>query len=178
MAYTRQDGRQFDELRPVSIERHFISHAEGSALISFGHTRVVCTASIEKGVPSFLRGSGTGWITAEYGMLPRSTHERMGREAANGKQSGRTIEIQRLIGRSLRASVDMAALGEYTVKVDCDVIQADGGTRTAAITGACVALFDALQKMELPGNPFRDWVAAVSVGMVEGTPLLDLQYVE
>lgn len=181
MTYARQDGRQNDEMRAIGIERGFTSHAEGSVLVVFGDTKIVCTASVEKGVPVFLRGSGIGWITAEYGMLPRSTNERMGREAAKGKQGGRTVEIQRLIGRSLRASVDMKCLGEYTIRIDCDVLQADGGTRTASITGACVALYDAIKStnsMNRAGNPFAQWVASVSVGMLEGVPLLDLNYVE
>tara|TARA_S200000501_G_scaffold327494_1_gene326806 strand:- start:817 stop:1491 length:675 start_codon:yes stop_codon:yes gene_type:complete len=163
-------------MREVSIERGFIRHAEGSALISFGLTQVICTASIEKGVPSFLRGKGRGWITSEYGMLPRSTGERMDREAVKGKQSGRTQEIQRLIGRSLRAAVDLQTVGENTIKIDCDVIQADGGTRTAAITGGCVALMDALSL--LGEGVSTKFVSAVSVGIVDGEPVLDLEYVE
>ena len=147
-------------------------------LIAFGDTRVICTASVDKGVPSFLRGSGQGWITSEYGMLPRSTNTRMDREAARGKQGGRTVEIQRLIGRSLRTCVDMKRLGEYTIKIDCDVIQADGGTRTASITGACVALYDAVRQMKLTKNPFQQFVGAVSVGVVDGRPVLDLEYTE
>lgn len=178
MTYRRETGRQLNELRSIHIERGFTNYAEGSVLISFGQTKVVCTASVDKGVPSFLRGSGTGWLTAEYGMLPRSTHTRMGREATNGKQGGRTVEIQRLIGRSLRAALDMSKLGENTIRIDCDVIQADGGTRTASITGACVALHDAIEKLELKESPFKEWVASVSVGVVEGSPLLDLDYVE
>ena len=174
--YERTGGRRADALRPVTLDRGFSRHAEGSVLVAFGHTRVICTASVEPGVPGFLRGSGQGWITAEYGMLPRSTNTRMDREAARGKQSGRTQEIQRLIGRSLRAAVDMTQMGENTVRIDCDVIQADGGTRTASITGACVALFDALDTLE--EKPARQLVASVSVGIVEGTPLLDLEYVE
>ncbi len=174
--YERSEGRSANELRPVTLDRGFSRHAEGSVLIAFGHTRVICTASLEPGVPGFLRGSGQGWITAEYGMLPRSTHTRMDREAARGKQSGRTQEIQRLIGRSLRAAVDMKAMGENTVRVDCDVIQADGGTRTASITGACVAMFDALDTLK--EQPARQLVASISVGIVEGTPLLDLEYTE
>ena len=172
----RQVAREPDQMRAVTIERNFIRHAEGSVLIGFGDTRVICTASIEKGVPSFLRGTGKGWITSEYGMLPRSTDTRMDREAARGKQGGRTVEIQRLIGRSLRAAVDMAALGEFTIKIDCDVIQADGGTRTASITGACVALMDAMAGLD--ASPPTQLVAAVSVGIVQGTPVLDLEYVE
>jgi ribonuclease PH len=177
-AFIRSDSRQSDELRPVGIERGYNMHAEGSVLVSFGETRVICTASAEKGVPAFLRGSGQGWITAEYGMLPRSTNERMGREAARGKQGGRTQEIQRLIGRSLRAAVDMTTLGENTIRIDCDVIQADGGTRTASITGACVALFDAIDSLNLKVPVKRQLIASVSVGIVKGTALLDLEYVE
>ena len=173
---TRSVARSHDEMREVSIERGFIRHAEGSALISFGLTQVICTASIEKGVPSFLRGKGRGWITSEYGMLPRSTNERMDREAVKGKQSGRTQEIQRLIGRSLRAAVDLQTVGENTIKIDCDVIQADGGTRTAAITGGCVALMDALSL--LGEGVSTKFVSAVSVGIVDGEPVLDLEYVE
>lgn len=178
----RPSGRTPDQLRDIRIQRHFTKHAEGSVLIAFGDTQVICTASIESGVPPFLRGSGQGWITAEYGMLPRSTNSRMGREAARGKQGGRTVEIQRLIGRSLRAAIDLNVLGERTIVVDCDVIQADGGTRTASITGACVALADALallrERGELTVNPLRRFVAAVSVGVYQGEPVLDLDYVE
>jgi len=174
----RPDGRSNDALRPITIERGFTRHAEGSVLISFGDTKVICTASVDPGVPSFLRGKGQGWITSEYGMLPRSTNTRMDREAARGKQSGRTVEIQRLIGRSLRTCVDMKALGEYTIRLDCDVIQADGGTRTASITGACIALYDAVSGLKLKKNPFKQWVAAVSVGVVNDTPVLDLPYIE
>ena len=173
---TRSVARSTDQMRDVSIERGFIRHAEGSALISFGLTQVICTASIEKGVTSFLRGKGRGWITSEYGMLPRSTGERMDREAVKGKQSGRTQEIQRLIGRSLRAAVDLQTVGENTIKIDCDVIQADGGTRTAAITGGCVALMDALSL--LGEGVSTKFVSAVSVGIVDGEPVLDLEYVE
>jgi ribonuclease PH len=178
----RPSGRWPDELRAVSIQRHYTRHAEGSVLIAVGDTRVICTASVEEGVPGFLRGRGKGWVTAEYGMLPRSTHTRSDREAARGRQSGRTQEIQRLIGRSLRAVVDLEKLGERSVKIDCDVIQADGGTRCASITGACVALHDAVAKL-LEGGliaamPMRDFVAAVSVGLFGGTPLLDLDYGE
>jgi ribonuclease PH len=173
---TRSVARSYDQMREVSIERGFIRHAEGSALISFGLTQVICTASIEKGVPSFLRGKGRGWITSEYGMLPRSTGARMDREAVKGKQSGRTQEIQRLIGRSLRAAVDLQTVGENTIKIDCDVIQADGGTRTAAITGGCVALMDALSL--LGESVSTKFVSAVSVGIVDGEPVLDLEYVE
>ena len=173
---TRSVARSSDQMREVFIERGFIRHAEGSALISFGLTKVICTASIEKGVPSFMRGKGRGWITSEYGMLPRSTGERMDREAVKGKQSGRTQEIQRLIGRSLRAAVDLQTVGENTIKIDCDVIQADGGTRTAAITGGCVALMDALSL--LGESVSTKFVSAVSVGIVDGEPVLDLEYVE
>ena len=175
---SRPGGRALDALRPVSIERGINKHAEGSVLIAFGDIRVICTASVDKVVPSFLRGSGQGWITSEYGMLPRSTNTRMDREAARGKQGGRTVEIQRLIGRSLRTCVDMKRLGEYTIKIDCDVIQADGGTRTASITGACVALYDAVRQMKLTKNPFQQFVGAVSVGVVDGRPVLDLEYTE
>ena len=178
----RPDGRAPDALRPYSIERGYTRHAEGSVLVSAGGTRVICTASIEEGVPGFLKGKGQGWMTAEYGMLPRSTHTRMAREAARGKQSGRTQEIQRLIGRSLRAAVDLSALGERTLQIDCDVIQADGGTRTASITGAFVAVHDALCGLvasgALPRLPIVDHVAAVSVGVWRGEPVLDLDYVE
>ena len=182
MGSTRLDGRRPDELRPVRIERRYTKHAEGSVLVAFGDPRVLCTASVEERVPPFLKESGRGWVTAEYGMLPRSTNTRTEREAARGKQSGRTQEIQRLIGRSLRAVVDLASLGQRTVHVDCDVLQADGGTRTAAITGAFVALHDAvdwlLQKKSIPSTPIREHVAAISVGMFQGTPLLDLDYAE
>jgi len=178
----RPSHRAADQLRPVRITRDFTCHAEGSVLIEFGQTRVLCTASVEESVPPFLRGSGQGWVTAEYGMLPRATHTRSAREAARGKQSGRTQEIQRLIGRSLRAVVDLRALGERQVIVDCDVLQADGGTRTAAITGACVALRDAIDGLlkadALAGDPMRDMVAAVSVGIFRGLPVLDLDYDE
>ena len=181
-AFTRPSGRAAIELRPIRITRGFTRHAEGSVLIEFGETRVLCTASVEESVPPFLRGKGQGWLTAEYGMLPRSTHTRSPREAAKGKQSGRTQEIQRLIGRSLRAVVDMHALGERQITIDCDVLQADGGTRTAAITGACVAVHDALEGLvragKLPANPMRDFVAAVSVGIYQGQPVLDLDYPE
>lgn len=176
--FSRIGGRQFDQLRSIEIHRGYSKHAEGSVLICYGDTHVICTASAEKGVPAFLRGSGQGWVTAEYGMLPRSTNERMAREAARGKQGGRTQEIQRLIGRSLRAAVDMSSLGENTIRIDCDVIQADGGTRTASITGACVALFDAIDSLDLDVAPVRQLIAAVSVGIVAGQPLLDLEYVE
>jgi ribonuclease PH len=177
-SFTRSENRPFDGLRPVTITRQFNKHAEGSVLVAFGDTQVICTASLESGVPPFLRGKGQGWVTAEYGMLPRSTHERMGREAARGKQSGRTQEIQRLIGRSLRAAVNLETMGEYTIKIDCDVIQADGGTRTASITGACVALFDALDQLPNAALVERAHIASVSVGVVSGHPMLDLEYVE
>ncbi|MDO8651574.1 MAG: ribonuclease PH [Undibacterium sp.] len=178
----RPSGRATDALRPVVINRHFTKHAEGSVLIEFGHTRVICTASIEEKVPGFLKGKGKGWLTAEYGMLPRSTHTRMDREAAKGKQSGRTQEIQRLIGRSLRAAFDLDAFGERTLHIDCDVIQADGGTRTAAITGAMVAAYDAFTKLVNNGViasiPLKRFVAAISVGVYQGIPVLDLDYLE
>ena len=178
----RPSGRQPDQLRDIAITRNFTCHAEGSVLVAFGDTRVICTASVEQGVPRFLRGSGQGWVTAEYGMLPRSTGTRMGREAARGKQGGRTVEIQRLIGRSLRAAVDLAKLGEHTITIDCDVIQADGGTRTASITGACVALVDALNYLQrekrLLEDPLIQMIASVSVGVYQGTPVLDLDYPE
>jgi len=167
-------------MRPLRFEPGYTRHAEGSVLAEFGETRVLCTASIEPGVPPFLRGRGQGWVTAEYGMLPRSTHSRMRREASAGRQSGRTMEIQRLIGRSLRAMTDLEALGEHTVTLDCDVLQADGGTRTAAISGACVALCLAVEKQRelLPGDPRHGQVAAVSVGIYRGVPVLDLDYAE
>jgi len=175
-------GRAADALRPVRITRHYTVHAEGSVLIEFGQTKVLCTASVAEKVPPHKRGSGEGWVTAEYGMLPRATHTRGDREAARGKQSGRTQEIQRLIGRSLRTVFDLAALGERSILIDCDVLQADGGTRTAAITGAFVAAHDAVSWLidqgRIPASPIRDFVAAVSVGVVQGTPLLDLEYVE
>ncbi|UOM36524.1 ribonuclease PH [Acuticoccus sp. I52.16.1] len=178
----RHDGRRSDEMRAISMERAVSRHAEGSCLVKFGDTHVLCTASLEERVPPWLRGGGEGWVTAEYGMLPRATKERMRREASAGKQSGRTQEIQRLIGRSLRAVVDRAALGERQISVDCDVIQADGGTRTAAITGAWVALSDCVTYMMSAGmitaNPLTDHVAAISCGIVEGTPVLDLDYPE
>jgi len=180
--FVRTEGRAAAALRPVTLDRHHTRHAEGSVLVSFGHTRVLCTASVEEKVPPHKRGSGEGWGTAEYGMLPRSTHTRSDREAARGKQSGRTQEIQRLIGRSMRTVFDLSALGERTIHLDCDVIQADGGTRTAAITGAFVAAHDAvtwlLAQGKIPASPIKDFVAAVSVGIVQGTPLLDLEYVE
>ncbi|RLJ68426.1 ribonuclease PH [Sulfurisoma sediminicola] len=179
---SRPSGRKSEEARTVSITRDYTMHAEGSVLIEIGNTKVLCTASVEDTVPGFLRGKGQGWITAEYGMLPRSTHTRTAREAAKGKQSGRTQEIQRLIGRSLRAITDLKALGERQVTLDCDVLQADGGTRCASITGACVALHDAMNKLvaagKLPASPLKDFVAAVSVGIVEGVPVLDLDYAE
>ena len=179
---TRQSGRQPTQLRDITIQRHYTKHAEGSVLVAFGDTKVICTASVQQDVPRFLRGSGQGWITAEYGMLPRSTGTRMDREAARGKQGGRTVEIQRLIGRSLRAAIDLTKLGENTIAIDCDVIQADGGTRTAAITGACVAVVDALRFLQRKGallqDPLLQMVAAVSVGMVAGVPVLDLDYAE
>ncbi|MFN9389920.1 MAG: ribonuclease PH [Betaproteobacteria bacterium] len=182
MSLLRSAGRRPDELRLVTLERRFTRHAAGSVLVGFGHTRVLCTASVEEKVPPFLRGKGQGWVTAEYGMLPRSTHTRTDREAARGKQSGRTQEIQRLIGRSLRAVTDLPALGERSIQLDCDVLQADGGTRTAAITGAFVALHDACSWLVarglLPALPLRDHVAAVSVGVVAGVPVLDLDYAE
>ena len=178
----RPSQRQPDQFRPVRLTRGFTCHAEGSVLVEFGATRVLCTASVEEAVPGFLRGKGQGWVTAEYGMLPRATHTRSAREAAKGKQSGRTQEIQRLIGRSLRAVVDLAALGERQIVVDCDVLQADGGTRTAAITGACVAVHDALVGLVAAGklarNPMREFVAAVSVGIHQGVAVLDLDYAE
>ena len=179
---TRPSGRQPRQLREVRITRHFTCHAVGSVLIAMGNTQVICTASVDNAVPPFLRGKGQGWVTAEYGMLPRSTGERMSREAARGKQSGRTQEIQRLIGRSLRAAVDMNKLGEHTIQLDCDVIQADGGTRTASITGAYVALADAvatlLESGRIADNPIVQQVAAISVGVYQGTPVLDLDYAE
>lgn len=177
MTWQRPSGRAPDELREVRFERGFTRHAAGSVLVSFGDTRVICTACVESSVPAFLRGKGTGWVTAEYGMLPGATHTRNDREAARGRQGGRTMEIQRLIGRSLRAAVDNAALGERTVRIDCDVIQADGGTRTASITGACVALADALAH-EGVQQAFRGLVASVSVGMWQGRAVLDLDYAE
>lgn len=178
----RPSQRQPDQLRAIRITRNYTKHAEGSVLIECGDTKVICTASVEERVPPHKKGSGEGWVTAEYGMLPRSTGERMGREAAKGKQSGRTQEIQRLIGRSLRAVVDLGKLGERTITLDCDVIQADGGTRTASITGAFVALHDAvtslMQKGLVKEDPLKDSIAAISVGIYEGTPVLDLDYVE
>jgi ribonuclease PH len=182
MTFVRSDGRAANALRALTIQRGFTKHAEGSVLIAFGATQVLCTASVEDKVPPHKRGSGEGWVTAEYGMLPRATHTRGDREAARGKQSGRTQEIQRLIGRSLRAVFDLAALGERTITLDCDVIQADGGTRTAAITGAFVAAQDAVTWLiaqgKLKASPIRDHVAAISVGLIDNTPLLDLEYTE
>lgn len=178
----RPSGRAADALRPIRLTRHYTKHAEGSVLIEFGDTRVLCTASIEEKVPGFLKGKGQGWMTAEYGMLPRSTHTRMDREAAKGKQSGRTQEIQRLIGRSLRAAFDLEAFGERTLHLDCDVIQADGGTRTASITGAMVAAHDAFSKLVerkvITTIPIKHFVAAISVGVYKGVPVLDLDYLE
>lgn len=179
---SRPSERAVDQLREISLTRHYTKHAEGSVLVAFGDTHVLCTASVEDSVPRFLKGTGQGWVTAEYGMLPRSTGSRMDREAARGKQSGRTQEIQRLIGRALRAAVDLRKLGEHTIKIDCDVIQADGGTRTASITGGCVALVDAinymLDKKMLKENPLQQMIASVSVGVYRGMPVLDLDYAE
>jgi ribonuclease PH len=178
----RPSKRANNQLRDIVLTRHFTKHAEGSVLVEFGDTKVICTASANYGVPPFMKDSGRGWVTAEYGMLPRSTHDRMQREAAKGKQTGRTQEIQRLIARSLRAAVNLEALGENTITIDCDVIQADGGTRTAAITGGCVALFDAIQILKkngkLKGDPFKQFVASISVGIYKGAPVLDLDYLE
>ncbi|MGV6810370.1 MAG: ribonuclease PH [bacterium] len=178
----RPSQRLNDEMRPVKMTRHYTKHAEGSVLVEFGDTKVICTASVDEKVPNFLKGKQSGWITAEYGMLPRSTGSRMSREAARGKQSGRTQEIQRLIGRSLRAIVDLSALGERQITLDCDVIQADGGTRTAAISGSYVALCDALQRLQQKGllrkSPLHGQIASVSVGIYEGQPVLDLDYAE
>jgi ribonuclease PH len=178
----RPSGRRHDELRPVRLTRNYTKHAEGSVLVEFGDTKVICTASVDEKVPPFLKGKGQGWVTAEYGMLPRSTNTRSDREAARGKQSGRTQEIQRLIGRSLRSVFDLAALGERTLQIDCDVIQADGGTRTAAITGGFVAAYDAVRWLRGRGMiealPVLDFVAAISVGVFQGVPLLDLDYIE
>lgn len=179
---SRPSGRLPQDMRSIQFERGYTCHAEGSVLVSFGGTKVICTASISAGVPGFLRGKGEGWLTAEYGMLPRSTGSRMDREAARGKQSGRTVEIQRLIGRSLRAALDLSLLGERTLTVDCDVIQADGGTRTASISGACVAVVDALntlqRKGELDADPLKHLISAVSVGIWQGVPVADLDYAE
>ena len=178
----RPSERSLGQVRPVTITRNFTAHAEGSVLVEFGDTKVLCTASVEAGVPRFLKGKGQGWVTAEYGMLPRSTHTRMNREAARGKQSGRTMEIQRLIARSLRACIDLEALGENTIVIDCDVIQADGGTRTASITGACVALADAVEFLIREGkltiSPIKFMIAAVSVGIYKGEAVCDLDYPE
>ncbi|WP_221793738.1 ribonuclease PH [Oceanobacter mangrovi] len=178
----RPSGRALDQLREVRITRNYTKHAEGSVLVEFGDTKVICTASVDTSVPPFLRGKGQGWVTAEYGMLPRSTGSRMIREAAKGKQQGRTVEISRLIGRSLRAAVDLKALGENSITIDCDVIQADGGTRTASITGACVALADAIQYLKdngkVKGEPLKKMIAAVSVGVYKGEAVLDLDYLE
>lgn len=178
----RKDQRANHQLREINITRNYTKYAEGSVLVEFGHTKVICTASVTPGVPPFLKDSGRGWVTAEYGMLPRSTHDRMQRESAKGKQVGRTQEIQRLIARSLRAAVDMNAMGENTIVVDCDVIQADGGTRTASITGGCIALYDAIQFLKkqknLVSDPFRQFVASVSVGIHQGQSMIDLDYSE
>ncbi|GGD71588.1 ribonuclease PH [Lacimicrobium alkaliphilum] len=178
----RPSGRTANQIRPVTITRQFTQHAEGSVLIEFGNTKVICTATVEEGVPRFMKGQGKGWVTAEYSMLPRSTHTRSQREAARGKQGGRTLEIQRLIARALRGAVDLKLLGENTVIIDCDVIQADGGTRTASITGGCVALMDALTWMRskklIKANPMKYMIAAISVGIYKGTPIADLEYLE
>ncbi|WP_404342710.1 ribonuclease PH [Pseudoalteromonas mariniglutinosa] len=178
----RPSERTPNQIRPVTFTRNYTLHAEGSVLVEFGNTKVLCTATVESGVPRFMKGQGKGWVTAEYGMLPRSTHTRNGREAARGKQSGRTMEIQRLIARALRAAVDLKALGENTITIDCDVIQADGGTRTASISGACVALVDALTYMRSKGminsNPLKFMIAAISVGVYKGQPISDLEYLE
>lgn len=178
----RPSGRTANQIRPVTITRNFTCHAEGSVLVEFGNTKVICNATVEEGVPRFMKGKGEGWITAEYSMLPRATHSRSGREAARGKQGGRTLEIQRLIARSLRAAVDLKLLGENTITLDCDVIQADGGTRTASITGACVALVDALTHMRSKGilkaNPLKHMIAALSVGVYKGNAIADLEYLE
>lgn len=178
----RPSGRTSNQIRPVTITRNYTRHAEGSVLIEFGDTKVLCNASVQESVPRFLKGKGQGWVTAEYGMLPRATHTRSDREAARGKQGGRTMEIQRLIARSLRAAVDLSALGENSITVDCDVIQADGGTRTASITGACVAMVDAINHMRSKGiiktNPLKSMVAAISVGIYKGEPVADLDYPE
>ncbi|MCX6405412.1 MAG: ribonuclease PH [Propionibacteriales bacterium] len=179
---TREDGRAVDELRPITITRHWLDHAQGSCLVEFGRTKVLCAASATEGVPRWRKGSGLGWVTAEYAMLPQATHDRSQRESVKGRVGGRTHEISRLVGRSLRAAVDYTALGENTITIDCDVLQADGGTRTAAITGAYVALADAVahlrEKGALAGEPLVQSVAAVSVGIIDGTPMLDLPYVE
>ncbi len=182
MQSQRPNVRPFDKMRDIKITRHYTKYAEGSVLVEFGNTKVLCTASVDENVPRFLKGQGTGWVSAEYGMLPRSTHNRMQREATNGKQGGRTMEIQRLIARSLRAMIDLDALGERTIMLDCDVIQADGGTRTAAITGASVALSDAITQLlvenKIKVNPIKYLVAAVSVGIVNGKAVCDLEYIE
>lgn len=179
---TRPSGRAPNELREICFTRHYTKHAEGAVLVEFGDTKVICTASLTIGVPSFLKDSGRGWLTAEYGMLPRSTHERMSREASKGKQTGRTQEIQRLIGRSLRTVIDFELLNGYTIIVDCDVIQADGGTRTASITGGCIAIIDAIQSLKNQGkiltDPIKNRLASVSVGIYQGEPILDLDYTE
>lgn len=178
----RPSGREPNQLRPITITRHYTKHAEGSVLVEFGDTKVLCNASVIDSVPRFLKGKGQGWITAEYGMLPRATHSRTDREATHGKQGGRTLEIQRLIGRSLRAAINLKALGENTITLDCDVLQADGGTRTASITGACIALKDAVDSMlrsgKIKNNPFLQFIASVSVGIYRGQPVLDLDYAE
>lgn len=177
----RQHGRAKNELREIRIQRRYTKYAEGSVLIEYGETKVICTASIVQGVPKFLKGTNQGWLTAEYGMLPRSTGERMQRESSRGGQSGRTHEIQRLIGRSLRQAVDLSEMGEYTINIDCDVLQADGGTRTASITGSCVALADAIEHLKKQGtkiNPLKFLIASVSVGVYQGSPILDLDYLE
>ena len=178
----RSSGRQANQLREIKLTRQYTKHAEGSVLVEFGDTKVICNASLVNGVPRFLKGTGQGWLTAEYGMLPRSTNERMDREASKGKQSGRTQEIQRLIGRALRTCIDLKSIGENTIAIDCDVIQADGGTRTASITGACIAVYDAIKKLPIKKSaqrsPFRQFVASVSVGVVNGKTVLDLDYVE
>ncbi|WP_458527405.1 ribonuclease PH [Onishia taeanensis] len=178
----RPSGRQPDQPRDIRLTRDYTRHAEGSVLVEFGDTKVLCNASVEAGVPRWLRGKNQGWVTAEYGMLPRATHSRSGREASRGKQGGRTLEIQRLIGRSLRAAVDLKQLGEFTITVDCDVIQADGGTRTASITGGCVALVDAIRYLQrekkLKKDPFKQLVSSVSVGLFKGQPVVDLDYPE
>ena len=178
----RPSERTPNQIRPVTFTRNYTMHAEGSVLVEFGNTKVLCTAPVEAGVPRFMKGQGKGWVTAEYGMLPRSTHTRNGREASRGKQGGRTMEIQRLIARALRAAVDLKALGENTITIDCDVIQADGGTRTASISGACVALVDALTYMRSKGminsNPLKHMIAAISVGVYKGQPISDLEYLE
>ena len=178
----RPSGRIAEQVRPIKITRHYTKHAEGSVLVEFGETKVLCNATVDETVPRFLKGQNQGWVTAEYGMLPRATNSRTQREAAKGKQTGRTMEIQRLIARSLRAMIDLKVLGEYTITLDCDVIQADGGTRTASITGACVALNDAINTMlangQIKQNPIKSLVAAVSVGIVEGEAICDLEYIE